>query len=219
MQICVCINRFNDYNWSVKSTRQQITDFLSHRQLASAVDMSRALHLTAADIRHHLAILDAEGVIKVTSQRPASGRGRPTSLYQLAWQATSNNLDGLSSALLEETRQSIPEFEQKAFHKRLAQRLVGDGYQPVRNPSQRFVNGVKLLNQMNYQARWEARSDAPQIIFSHCPYAAILPEHPELCQVDAELLSLLLASPIQQTARLQPNLQGIPQCIFIGKKS
>jgi predicted ArsR family transcriptional regulator len=203
---------------SMKSTRQQITEYLLHRQLASAVDMSRALHLTAADIRHHLAILELEGVVAVTSQRPATGRGRPTSLYQLAQQAMSNNLDGLSRALLEESHQTIPEVEQKAFNKRLAQRLVGSNYQPVRNPSQRFVNAIKRLNQMNYQARWEARSDAPQVILSHCPYAVVLPEHPELCQVDAELLGLLLASPAQQTARLQPNPRGIPQCIFVPKK-
>jgi predicted ArsR family transcriptional regulator len=203
----------------MKSTRQQITEYLSHRQRASAVDMSRALHLTAADIRHHLSILEMEGVVTITSQRPASGRGRPTSLYQLTSQAASNNFDALSSALLAESRRSLPEPEQKAFHKRLAQHLAGDKYQPARNPSQRFVNAVEQLNRMNYQARWEARPDSPQVIFSHCPYASILPGHPELCQIDAELLSLLLASPIQQTARLQQNPRGIPQCIFIEKKS
>jgi predicted ArsR family transcriptional regulator len=219
MQTGICINRVKAYNKHMKSTRQQITEYLSHRQRASAVDMSRALHLTAADIRHHLAILEAEGVVTITSQRPASGRGRPTSLYQLTSQAASNNFDALSSALLAETRRSVPELEQTAFHKRLAQRLAGDNYLPVRNPSQRYVNAVKQLNQMKYEARWEARADAPQVIFSHCPYAAILPGHPELCQMDAELLEVLLAIPISQTAKQQPNPRGIPQCLFIEKKS
>ena len=202
----------------MKSTRQRLTEYLQRRQFASAVDISHALHLTAADIRHHLSILEFEGVVEVVSQRPASGRGRPTSLYQLSRQALSNNLDGLSNALLAETRQFVPEVEREAFNKRLAQRLVGEGYQTVRNPSQRFVNAIHFLNQKNYQARWEARSDAPQVIFSHCPYAAALSDHPELCQIDGHVLSLLLASPIKQTARLQPNPQGYPQCFFTIKK-
>lgn len=202
----------------MKSTRQRLTEYLQRRQLASAVDMSHALHLTAADIRHHLSILEDEGVVEVVSQRPAAGRGRPTSLYQLTRQAVLNNLDGLSHALLAETRHFVPEAEKEAFNKRVAQRLVGDGYQPARNPSQRFVNAIHFLNQKNYQARWEARSDAPQVIFSHCPYAAVLSDHPEMCQIDGFVLSLLLVSPIKQTARLQPNPQGLPQCFFSSKK-
>jgi predicted ArsR family transcriptional regulator len=162
--------------------------------------------------------LEDEGVVEVVSQRPATGRGRPASLYQLTRQATLNNLDGLSNALLTETLQIVPDTERETLYKRLAQRLVGDDYQPARNPSQRFVNAIHFLNQKNYQARWEARSDAPQVIFSHCPYAAVLSDHPEMCQIDGHILSMLLASPIKQTARLQPNPQGPPQCFFSSKK-
>jgi DeoR family suf operon transcriptional repressor len=189
-------------------------EYLEHRQLASPGEMSRALHLSSADIRHHLSILEVEGVVDVVRTRQAAGPGRPSSIYQLTRQVMSNNLDGLSRALLEETSHLVPEADQEAFRRRLAQRLVGSEYQPVRNPSQRFVNAVNLLNRKNYQARWEARADAPQVIFSHCPYADVLAEHPEMCKVDEQVLSLLLASPVKQTARLQPNPQGIPQCIF-----
>ena len=181
--------------------------------------MSHALHLTAADIRHHLAILEMEGIVEITGQRSSVGRGRPSSLYQLTRQALSNNLDGLSSALIEETIQSLPETEQLALYSRLARRLIEKNYSPDRHASQRFLQAIQQLNQMNYQARWEAHSAAPRVIFSHCPYAAILPEHPELCQVDVEMLGILLDSPVVHSARLQPNPLGIPECIFTNHKS
>ena len=190
-------------------------DYLLHRQIASAIDIGHALHLTAADIRHHLAILEAEGIVEVTRQRPSIGRGRPSSLYQLTRQASSNNLGGLSSALLVDTLQSIRDTERKVFFNRLARRLIDNHYSPARRASQRYLQAIQQLNRMNYQARWEAHSDAPRVIFSHCPYAVILPEHPELCAVDIELVGILLNSPISQTARLQPNPHGIPECIFI----
>jgi predicted ArsR family transcriptional regulator len=214
MLTCICIIRVSVYNTEVKTTRQRISEFLQRRQRASATELSHALHLTAADVRHHLQILEVEGVVEVAGQRPALRRGRPTLLYQLTRQASLNNLARLSNALLMETYQSIPEPERRNFNKRLAQRLVGDNFQPARNPSQRFVKAVQLLNQMNYQARWEARHDAPLVIFTHCPYADILPGQPELCQLDAELLALLLANPVKQTICSQVNLQGISQCIF-----
>jgi predicted ArsR family transcriptional regulator len=193
-------------------------EYLQRRRLASAVDISHALHLTAADIRHHLSILVAEGVVEIVSQRPASGRGRPASLYQLSQQSCQNNLDGLSRALLEDAQENTPQMELDSFYQRLAQRLIGESYQPAHSPSQRYVNAIQLLNPMNYQARWEAHADAPMVIFSHCPYATILAENPEMCQIDETMLSRLLGTPIKQTARLQLNLQGMPQCIFIHKK-
>jgi predicted ArsR family transcriptional regulator len=193
-------------------------EYLQHRQIATAVEISHALHLTAADIRHHLALLEADGIVEVTSQRPSVGRGRPSSLYQLTRQALSNNLDGLSSALMEELLRSIPEAEQAAFYNRLARRLIDNNYSPARHASQRFLQAVQQLNRMNYQARWEAHADAPQVIFSHCPYAAILPKDPKLCLVDVELLGVLLDSPVNHSARLLPNPQGIPECIFTTKK-
>ena len=62
-------------------------EYLRHRQIASAVDISHALHLTAADIRHHLAILAMEGIVEITGQRSSVGRGRPSEERHEARQA------------------------------------------------------------------------------------------------------------------------------------
>lgn len=198
----------------MKTTRQRIIEYLQHRQPAAPVDISRALQLTAADIRHHLSALEAEEIVEIISQRPAVGRGRPTALYRLKSQAFLNNLAGLSDALLKELHGSSPEAEQAPLNKRLALSMAGEGYHPARNPSQRYLEAVRQLNKMNYQARWEARAEAPQVIITHCPYAALLPGHPELCRIDAELLGILLASPVKQIGSKQLNPQGITQCIF-----
>jgi predicted ArsR family transcriptional regulator len=84
--------------------------------------------------------------------------------------------------------------------------------------TQRLSQAILLLNKMSYQARWEARAQAPSIIFSHCPYLAILAANPELCQLDAVLLQQLLASPVDQTARLVLDQRGLRQCIFQVRK-
>jgi len=73
---------------------------------------------------------------------------------------------------------------------------------------------IQNLNEMNYQSRWEASPDGPRVILSHCPYASVLAENPELCQMDAVFLSSQLGHSVEQIAKLERGPQGIPNCIF-----
>jgi len=78
----------------------------------------------------------------------------------------------------------------------------------------RLNQTIRRLDEMNYQARWEASSQGPRVILGHCPYAAILAENPELCQMDAVFLSSQLGQAVDQVAKLERGPQGIPHCIF-----
>jgi predicted ArsR family transcriptional regulator len=84
--------------------------------------------------------------------------------------------------------------------------------------TQRLAKAVLRLNELGYQARWEAHSEAPHVILGHCPYALILPEHPELCQMDAHLLESLLGQPARQTKKLAVDSNGKHYCQFISER-
>jgi len=196
------------------STRQSIIDHLRHKQVASAAELSRLLKVTRANIRHHLSILVSESVVEVLGKKPASGRGRPTLLYALVSQAKRSNLDLLASALLEEIgyphrAASLPE----SLH-RIAQSLSGEAGGATGSLTQRLFQAVQRLNELNYQARWEARSAAPHIILGHCPYAALLPAHPELCRLDSSLLETLLGKGVEKVAHLARDERGLTYCLF-----
>ena len=196
----------------VDSTRQRILEQISSKHSLSAAELSLALGTTPANIRHHLAILLKEGAIEILDRRPGASRGRPTYIYALAQQARAHNLDKLADALLLELLEGLQPGERLAALRRIAERLgkqAGSG-----SLTGRLNTCVRLLNEMNYQARWEARSSGPRLVLAHCPYATILPQHPELCQVDASLLESALASTVVQTARLAPGRQGGKECIF-----
>ena len=64
----------------------------------------------------------------------------------------------------------------------LAKRLAGDSGFSSQPIARRLNSSVEKLNQMNYHARWEAGPQGPRLIFGHCPYAALIGKHPELCQ-------------------------------------
>jgi predicted ArsR family transcriptional regulator len=198
----------------MKTTRQRILEYIQYRRTAAIEDLSVVLHFTRANIRHHIKQLLEEGLLVEVGKRKSGRRGRPVLLYSLSEHIESHNFDNLASAAMdilfsqdgEKKNQNI-----KMVASILSQRENITG----KTPSKRLLQAVQILNKMNYQARWEAHDDGPRVIFNHCPYAALLPEHPELCQVDTKLLEEMLDSPaILLKVRAKSGPSYLPQCIF-----
>jgi predicted ArsR family transcriptional regulator len=201
-------------------TQQRIVQYLEKHPPASAGEMGAAFGMTAANIRHHLALMIEGGTLEVIRKTP-SGRGRPIYLYRLSLESQADNLDGLAHILLTEFLAPAPRDDPPDPLRRLAARLLdllkaGSPLPQTRsNLTLRLSNAVKVLNTWHYQARWEAHANGPHLMLAHCPYAAILPNHPELCQMDALLLEGLLGTAVKQTASQG---LGAPACLFhIGK--
>jgi predicted ArsR family transcriptional regulator len=203
----------------MKTTRQRILEYIQSRKTASVDDLSQVLHFTRENIRHHLKQLLAEGLIIEVGKRSAIGRGRPSFLYSLSEQFTSHNLDKLASAVLDILFSEHPEPEIKDRHiKLIASTLSKTSSINGKNQLKRLLQAVRILNEMNYQARWEAHDDGPRVIFSHCPYAAILHNHPELCQMDVQLLEEMLGMPARLKARIKTGSSRFTHCIFTLEK-
>lgn len=198
----------------MKTTRQHILDHLHSKRIASAVEISHALKMTPANVRHHLSILLDEGVVVLAGQRLARGRGRPTKLFTPTQRAQQHNLDGLACAMLAEFIGELPSEGKSSALRRIAKRMQRDR-DTGGNLTQRLYQAVILLNELHYHSRWEAHAEAPYIILSHCPFTMILPEHPELCQLDAYLLEGMLKVDVVQMNKLSQDVSGTIYCKFM----
>lgn len=205
----------------MKTSRQQVLDFIRLRQVVSATEISSSLRMTRANARHHLAILEEQGAIQVVEMRKAHGKGRPTHLYSLSPSLQGDNLPFLASALLDELNR-LSDQEKRPGLLRLARAMVTSSEAVKPSPSmldasalsQRLLRLVQRLNRQGYHARWEARAEAPRLILGHCPYSAIIASHPELCQLDAYLIEEMLQRRAEQKDKLTPDSQGVPYCAF-----
>jgi predicted ArsR family transcriptional regulator len=196
------------------TTRQRILEYIQSKEVVTAAEVASALHMTPANARHHLSILRDEGVVHVLGQRSHAGRGRPLDLYCLWRPIARHNLDKLADALLDDVEKiENPEIQAEILE-RLAMRLLPPAHTESKNLTQRLAQAVQHLDQLNYQARWEAHAQSPRIILQHCPYAAIIAEHPELCRIDQFLLKHLLSQPVQQLSKLEKTPSGFRQCVF-----
>jgi predicted ArsR family transcriptional regulator len=177
--------------------------------------------MTEANARHHLAILQELGLVQPAGQRLPQGKGRPSQLFMPSEKTLGNNLDQLVAALLDIIKRQGDSASYDAALRALAGQIAQsstskDGFseKTTQSLTYRLTNAVRLLNQLHYQARWEAWRGAPRLILGHCPYSAIIHQYPELCRMDAYLLEGLTQARGQQTSKLTPDSKGALHCIF-----
>jgi predicted ArsR family transcriptional regulator len=92
----------------------------------------------------------------------------------------------------------------------LAKRLA-DGVDLSGQPTAKRLNLiVEKLNQMHYHAHWEAGAEGPRVLFGHCPYAAVVGKHPELCEMDTNLLSILASRLVLRESKPETQRSGCP---------
>jgi DeoR family suf operon transcriptional repressor len=222
----VLVNRFSTIITAVNTVRQRILEFIRSHRAATAAELSQAFRMSKANARHHLAILMEEGSLQVVDTRQMPGKGRPERVFAPSDQALGNNLDILASVLLQKREEPSASEQGEELSQWLAKHVAEQMNRGAPNSDLRSQNLTRrlnrltqILNRFHYQSRWEAHHDAPRLILGHCPYAAIVGEHPELCQMDARLIERLLGSPVDQSEKLAKDASGLSHCVFrVGKE-
>jgi predicted ArsR family transcriptional regulator len=190
----------------MSTVRQKILAHFNKARMASAREIARALKMSAPTVRHHLRVLASDGRLEMVSLRGRDRKGRPEKIYSLPPSALGDNLAALSDILLTEAGSGIRT-------ETLAKRLAGEPNFSSQPLAKRLNLTIEKLNQMNYHARWEAGSEGPRIIFNHCPYAAIIEKHPELCSMDKALLKEWMGQPATQMFKIGKD--GSSVCVFV----
>jgi predicted ArsR family transcriptional regulator len=197
----------------MKSTRIRLLEHLGDKQVATSEELSRALQVTSANVRHHLTLLLTEGYIQVIGERHPNGPGRPAKVFSLSHKHKSDNIIILIKALLEEISNGLSNCDQSTKMQSIADKIIRTKH-PQGTLTQLLFNAVKRLNDINYHAKWEAHPEAPRIIFGNCPYSAIIYEHPEICMIDKYIIESLLATTVTQETKLIRDERGYSSCVF-----
>jgi predicted ArsR family transcriptional regulator len=191
------------------TARQKVLAHLKKTRAASAREIARALNMSAPNVRHHLSVLCSDGRVDAlgTAVNNREGRGRPEKMYSLSQAALGDNLSALTNALLVEAGSGL-NVEALASHILNSSQFAN---LPV---AKRLVLLVEKLDEMHYQARWEAGAEGPRVIFGRCPYAKVIDGHPELCKMDAVLLEKALGRPVSRSSKNEMVGRGLCPFIF-----
>ena len=189
------------------TSRQKILAHLRKVRSASAREIARALKLSAPNVRHHLSVLCSDGRVEMTSIHNREGRGRPEKVYSLSQAALGDNLSALTEALL---GAAGPKLNVEA----VARHLLDESLFSGQSMNRRLSVLIEKLNEMNYQAHWEAGAGGPRVLFGRCPYARVIDGHPEICKMDAVLLKSALARDVSSMTKNEPPVKGTCPFIF-----
>ncbi|OGO12008.1 MAG: hypothetical protein A2Y53_02815 [Chloroflexi bacterium RBG_16_47_49] len=197
------------------NSRQKILNYIFEHKSSTVEEISRVFRVTPANIRHHLSILTQQGSVIVIGQKATTGKGRPAQIFSTRQQSDLNNLDNLTDALLCTLMCNTELNDRNQLIESIAIHMGAEFKSDFLNPTRRLYSTIHALNRMNYQAHWEAHIKNPRIMLGHCPYRAIIDDHPELCQLDASLLENLLDTPVRHVEKLAMNEDGLPECVFL----
>jgi predicted ArsR family transcriptional regulator len=201
----------------VTTARQRVLAYLQKQRAASAAQIGRALDMSAANVRHHLSVMLGDGRVVLVGLARKEGRGRPVKQYGLSEKSLGNNLAFLSDAVLDHWPGILSPAQRERAMLMLAKELVEQMGRPDKDVpvAKQLALLVEKLDKMHYQARWEAGGEGPRILFAHCPYAAIVEKHPELCRMDALMLGEEMDAKVRQLAKIDQKQGGSGHCIFL----
>lgn len=198
------------------TARQKVLALLERRGTASSAQIGHALNMSAATVRYHLSILLSDGRIVLERVEPRPKRGRPAKIFRLSDRLLGENLGMLSDVVLDTWLSGLSEADGAAAARNIGRNMARQiGPVDSRSPiSKRLVEVTEKLNSLHYHASWEAGAQGPHMLLAHCPYAAIIGRHPELCSADAELLASLMDASFEQLSKMDAKAGGATHCVF-----
>jgi len=181
----------------MQKTRERILYILKMRGAATVEELSEELGLTPVTIRHHLDVLNREGLISSPEPLRKPGPGRPQYLYRLTEAASHlfpKHYDLLAMELLSEVAESVSSEELDRILDRIAQRIADRaGIRRDADLAERLRATVGFLNENGYMASTDEDGAGRVLLhIANCPYERVAKHRFEPCALDARVLTLLL---------------------------
>lgn len=199
----------------MKSTRDRILQALLRQPRRTINELAEAVGINPISVRHHLTNLQVEGLVAAEEER--HGVGRPRLVYAL----TADGLEKfptrylrLTTRLLTQMKESMPGPLVSKLFTQVADELASEYADEMQGLSleQRLDKVKSLLAEEGFTVEWEKHGEQYQIHEISCPYFQIGVSHPEVCAVDQELISKMLALPAE---KVQCVLNGSAHCIYV----
>ena len=199
----------------MKSTRELMRDVLAARSEATVSEISQALGLNQANIRRHLEVMRAEGLVDVSIQRHEIGR--PSYVYRLTERAEEQSahyprlVDRMVKRLVA-LPESSPILEQLFDG-------VADDIAALHRP---MVTGATLgkrvaqtsiaLQDEGIVDHWRKEDDGYHLMNTACPYRKAAEASDAPCRADHKVVQTLIGAPVEQRSRM---IDGFQQCEYV----
>ncbi len=185
------------------STRDVVLRVLLTRQQCTLNELADVVGISPISMRHHIARLEADGL--VTAKEERHGVGRPRMVFTLTEQGLEKfptRYVRLTLRLLDQLKETMPASIINTLFTQMAQDLVNDlgAQSDLQNLTieERLNKMQQILESEGFTINWERQGDQYLIREVNCPYFHVGQSHPEVCAVDQTLISAALAVPAEK---------------------
>ena len=184
-------------------TRQIILRTLKKQGKCTVKALAEAAGISPVSVRHHLANLQAAGLLTVEETR--EGVGRPLHHYSLSDNGVElfpSRYYRLTNRILDEIKESMPEETVRGLFSSIASSLVDDNAAKLASLpfDERLEELAKVLTEEGFEAEIEKRDDQILIRELSCPYFRIGQSHPEICVIDEKFIAESLRVPVERVS-------------------
>jgi predicted ArsR family transcriptional regulator len=199
------------------NTRDLVLRNLLSQPRCTINELANKVGISPISIRHHIASLEAEGLISWEDER--HGVGRPRQVFFLTEKGMEQfptRYVRLTVRLLEHLKETMPEPMISKLFTQMAVDLAKDlseGTETKNLSMEERLDLVKnLLQREGFSIEWEQLEDGYRIHEVSCPYYFIGQNHPEVCAVDQTLISTVLSTPAEKVKCI---LNGDSTCTYL----
>ena len=205
------------------AVRKQILEILKETNGATVADLAAQLDMAPVSVRHHLDILQADGLICVERVARKGSVGRPQQIYALTAEANSyfpNNYASLAEHLVRQIKELVPPEQVEVAFQSMAVEIAAEMNRELDSTEEndftleeQLERVTGFLNDRGYFARWNLASldddgdkrDGYLLHKHNCPYSDVSTEHSELCLMDQALINALLGQPCERINSMAEN--------------
>ena len=219
MILFLYIDKIQSY-WYTKfmsSTRDRVLNTLLTHPRISINELAGEVGINPISIRHHIASLQAEGLVIAEEER--HGVGRPRFVFFLTEAGVEKfptRYVRLTIRLLEQLKETMPAALVSQIFTKMAQELAKDFAKTTSledlSMEQKLELMKTMLHQEGFNIEWERQGDQFQIVETSCPYYHVGQDHPEVCSVDQILISSVLSMTAEKVKCI---LNGDSFCTYI----
>ena len=204
----------------VPSTREQILVLLRRHGRLSAPRLADLLRINPVGVRRHLGLLERDGLVESTVERPT--RGRPAAIYRL----TDAGLERFPRRYDEVAREALAflkDHDAAALAQFLAwrnERLAASyaGRVDGATLAERTDALAEVLSEQGFMAEVESAPGGLRLCQHNCTVEHLAAELPDLCTSEAELFERLLGTRVEREATV---VDGAVRCVTridVGKR-
>lgn len=196
----------------MQDTRRNIIEILRELGHATVDEIVNCLQdrlgrsITPVTVRHHLNVLQQDGMVTEPETRHRNTPGRPQHIYTLspkAHDAFPTNYQHLIETLLAQLRQTMPTDGINVIFEGMAEEMAREaGILDSLPLAERLYAAVRYLNERGYSAEVEEGEQGYILHTRNCPYHHLSDRSETLCHMDLRLIAHLTGRAPQRIARI-----------------